>query len=152
LARRLHNAGIGVVVVGGAGDRGDGDLICADGVGLNLAGGTSLVESAAVIRRAALLVSGDSGLLHIGVGLGVPTVSLFGPGIAAKWAPRGERHIVLDKRLTCSPCTRFGSTPRCRDNGRCLKEITVDEVEQAVLRLLARTEKGKNIVSGQQNC
>ncbi len=148
LARRLHDAGANVVVVGGEGDRADGELICSDSVGFNLAGRTSLVESAAVINRAALLVSGDSGLLHVGVGLGVPTVSLFGPGIAAKWAPRGEAHIVLDKRLSCSPCTRFGYTPRCRDNGRCLKEITVDEVELAVMRLLSRARERKNIGLG----
>jgi len=47
------------------------------------------------------------------VGLGRPTVSLFGSGIAAKWAPRGPRHVVLNKDLHCSPCTRFGYTPPC---------------------------------------
>ncbi len=126
-----------VVVVGGAVDRGDAEMVERTGA-LNLAGKTSLVESAAIIARSSLLVSGDSGILHIAVGLGIPTVSLFGPGRAKKWAPRGENHIVINKNLPCSPCTTFGYTPKCPINARCMAEITVDEVEQAVMTLLAR--------------
>jgi ADP-heptose:LPS heptosyltransferase len=151
LALRLQRSGIGVVVVGGGGDRADGDLICADGIGLNLAGRTTLAETAAVIQRTAVLVSGDSGILHIGVGLGVPTVSLFGPGIAAKWAPRGERHIVINRELPCSPCTRFGTTPPCPEQGRCIAAIPVDEVEAAVRRLMVGTVRD-NCSENDKNC
>jgi len=136
LARRLHERGLPVVVVGGKGDVQTGYRIVADGVGLNLAGRTTLAESAAVIARSRLLVTGDSGLLHIAVELRVPTVSLFGPGIEKKWAPRDACHVVLNKHLSCSPCTRFGYTPRCRIGARCLQLITVDEVEGAVSRIL----------------
>jgi lipopolysaccharide heptosyltransferase II len=134
----LSSRGIPFVVLGGAEDTSEGQKIVAGTGGLNLAGRTSLIESAAVIERCSVLVSGDSGILHIGVGLGKPTVSLFGPGIAAKWAPRDEQHIVLNKNLSCSPCTRFGNTPTCPHNARCLSEITVDEVVKAVETLLKR--------------
>ncbi|MRR37660.1 glycosyltransferase family 9 protein, partial [bacterium] len=70
--------------------------------------------------------------------LGIPTVSLFGPGRAKKWAPRGDNHIVVNKHLPCSPCTTFGYTPKCHINARCMADISVDEVEQAVMTLLAR--------------
>jgi ADP-heptose:LPS heptosyltransferase len=131
--------GMPVVVVGGNVDREQGEAIISGGLGLNLAGLTSLAETAAILNRSALLVSGDSGVLHIAVGLGVSTVSLFGPGRAMKWAPRGERHIVVTKGLPCSPCTTFGTTPPCPDNARCMKEITVDEVFNAVMVLLTAT-------------
>lgn len=144
LARRVWKAGYGVVIVGGQEDRDDGAVIASAGAGLNLAGNCSLAESAAVIARSALLVSGDSGILHVGVGVGTPTVSLFGPGIAEKWAPRGERHVVLNKNLPCSPCTRFGCTPKCPIGGRCLQEITVDEVYAAVCDLLHRAVRDKS--------
>jgi len=108
---------------------------------VNLSGFCSLSESAAVVAGSVLLVAGDSGILHVGVGCGVSTVSLFGPGIAEKWAPRGDRHIVLDHRLPCSPCTRFGYTPKCRDKGRCISEITVDEVYDAATTLLSSQGK-----------
>lgn len=137
VAQYIRNMGMGVVVVGGRQDRATGDRICANGVGINLAGKTTLAETAAIIDRSALLISGDSGILHIGVALGKPTVSLFGPGIAAKWAPRGEGHIVLNRNLSCSPCTKFGTTPPCPHSVRCMTEITASDVVAAVERLLS---------------
>lgn len=136
LALGLNEDGYPVVVIGGKDDHAVGEAIVSGVDGLNLAGQTSLVGSAVVINKAALLVSGDSGMLHIGVGLGKPTVSLFGSGIAAKWAPRGEGHVVLNKNLPCSPCTKFGYTPPCPIDTQCLREIAVDEVLDAVLSLL----------------
>lgn len=137
LARRVHGWGLPVVIVGGLADQSAGNTIASGGVGLNLAGTTSLAETAALLARARLLVTGDSGLLHIAAELKVPTVSLFGPGIEKKWAPRDDRHIVLNKHLDCSPCTRFGSTPKCPIAARCLALITVDDVENAVRRILS---------------
>lgn len=136
VALSLRSKGLGIVVVGGREDCATGDHICADGVGINLAGKTTLAETAAVIKSSSLLISGDSGILHIGVALGKPTVSLFGPGIAAKWAPRGDRHIVLNKGLDCSPCTKFGTTPPCPYGVRCMSEIMASDVIHAVERLL----------------
>ena len=129
--------GIKIVVVGGKEDRKQGEVISGGGLTLNLAGMTTLPETAAVIQKSALLLSGDSGVLHIAAGLGVPTVSLFGPGRAKKWAPRGERHIVINKELPCSPCTTFGNTPPCANSVRCMSNITVDEVVNAVISLLS---------------
>lgn len=136
VAARLHRKGIPVVVVGGDSDTAAGEIIVAGKLGLNLVGRTSLVETAAIIDKSKLLVSGDSGILHIGVTLGKPTVSLFGPGIEKKWAPRGLRHIVVNKNLACSPCTKFGHTPKCPINARCLADISVDEVVAAIENLL----------------
>jgi len=136
LSRVLNDQGLSSVIVGGRQDIDTAEIIASKGGGINLAGVTSLSETAAVLSRSSLLVSGDSGVLHIAVGLDVPTVSLFGPGRALKWAPKGSNHIVLNKNLPCSPCTTFGYTPRCPDNARCIQDITVDEVFQAVMSLL----------------
>jgi ADP-heptose:LPS heptosyltransferase len=137
----LADEGIGSVIVGGREDAAEGAKIVAGTSGLNLAGGTSLAVTAAVIDKSAVLVSGDSGILHIGVGLGRPTVSLFGPGLAKKWAPRGDKHIVLTRNLPCSPCTKFGYTPRCPEGARCLADISAGEVNAVVLKLLHRPSK-----------
>jgi len=137
LAERVCAAGYPVVVVGGREDRGQGEVIVSGGTGLNLAGLTPLTGTAAVLERSCLLVGGDSGVLHLAVGLGVPTVSLFGPGRALKWAPRGENHFVINRKLPCSPCTTFGNTPPCPTNARCMAEITVDEVLNGVILTLA---------------
>lgn len=136
VAELLTTFGIRIVVVGGKEDLQQGDEIVVGESGLNLAGLTTLAETAAVIQRSSLLLSGDSGVLHVAVGLGVPTVSLFGPGRSKKWAPQGSKHVVINKELTCSPCTNFGHTPTCPIDVRCMQEITVDEVFNAVTMLL----------------
>ncbi|HBA73037.1 MAG: heptosyltransferase [Geobacteraceae bacterium GWC2_55_20] len=136
VAELLSVFGVRVVVVGGREDRQAGETIVAEGLGLNLVAQTSLEVTAAILDRSALLVSGDSGVLHIAVGLGKPTVSLFGPGRAKKWAPQGERHIVINRKLPCSPCTTFGTTPSCLRDAECLRTITPDEVANAVTMLL----------------
>lgn len=136
VAEALAGEGVPSVIVGGQENVADAAKIATGTLALNLAGRTSLAETAAVIDKSAVLVSGDSGILHIGVGLGKPTVSLFGPGIAKKWAPQGDNHTVLNKNLPCSPCTRFGYTPKCPEEARCLREITVEEAAGAVLKLL----------------
>jgi lipopolysaccharide heptosyltransferase II len=142
VAAGMVAAGMAIVVVGAAGDSDDAAAIVSTVPGsLNLAGQTSLAETAALIQGAALLVSGDSGLLHLAVGLGIPTVSLFGPGIARKWAPRGVGHRVINIGLPCSPCTRFGTTPSCPRRVRCLADIAPAEVLSAVMELLETEEK-----------
>lgn len=138
VAQRLALMGLQVVVVGGAEDEDQGDFIVRPCGGVNLAGKTALAETAAVIARSVFLLSGDSGVLHIGVGLGIPTVSLFGPGIEAKWGGKGEGDVVVNRRVECSPCTRFGTTPRCKSEVRCLSGITPQEVVQAIDKLLSK--------------
>lgn len=137
LAELLASSGIASVVLGGREDV----SVCGEIVNgptcLNLAGQTSLAESAAVIEKSDVLVSGDSGVLHIAVGLDVPTVSLFGPGITMKWAPRGGAHVVINHNLPCSPCTKFGYTPECPIGAKCIQEIMVEEVFSAVKSLLS---------------
>lgn len=141
VVKMLEADGVRAIIVGGVGDRGQGDEIIRGSTALNLAGLTTLVGTAALIARSRALLSGDSGVLHLGVGLGVPTVSLFGPGIAAKWGPRGARHIILNTKLECSPCTRFGTTPPCLRNVDCLSGIAPETVATALLQLFMRGEK-----------
>jgi len=132
VSEMLLDAGIRTVVVGNMDDQRQGEEITCGGAGLNVAGLTSLAETAAVIKKSMLLLCGDSGLLHLAVGLGVSTVSLFGPGRARKWAPEGNHHVVITKNLTCSPCTVFGTTPPCPHDSCCMSDITVNEVVTAV--------------------
>jgi len=136
LASKLNQAGFPIIVIGSKEERAMGEEMTCGLDALNLAGKTSLVETAALIDKSSLLVSGDSGVLHIAVGLGKPTVSLFGASNIKKWAPRGDRHIVINSNLHCSPCTRFGYTPKCAKNAKCMADITVEEVVVAVEKLI----------------
>jgi len=137
LVQWIAAAGLSSVIIGGKEDKETAETILSAGGGQNLAGFTSVAGTAAVIAGSKMLVSGDSGVLHIAVGLGIPSVSFFGAGIAKKWAPQGIKHRVLNRNLPCSPCTLFGTTPVCTDNVRCLKEIKAEEVSAAIERLLS---------------
>lgn len=136
LSLALCEEGRQVVVVGSREDCTAAAMICQGGVGFDFAGMTTLAESAALIAKADLLVCGDSGLLHVGVGLGIPTVSLFGPGIPKKWGPQGGQHLILNLHLPCSPCTCYGTTPDCRYQAECMNGISVDAVICAVKKQL----------------
>ena len=101
----------------------------------NLCCRLSLSETTVLFKKASVLISTDSGILHLGVLSELPTISLFGPGIAEKWGPKGKKHIVLNKKLSCSPCTRFGETPPCPIGEKCMATIKVKDVVNAVSKL-----------------
>lgn len=141
-ALALHAAGTAIVVLGGERDRAAGDALAKGGIALNLAGKGTLAESAALIARAQLLVSGDSGLLHMAVGVGTPTVSLFGPSDPVKWSPKGEGHQAFRSASPCAPCSKFGTVPTCAVSERCM-DATPAQVAEAVLRIVGGSGKGK---------
>jgi len=139
LAENLLANGIGVVILGGNNDIPEVDKITrvmGNKDYLNLTGQTSLNETSAIISNLDLLISSDSGLMHIAYAVGTKTFSLFGAGIQEKWAPKGPDNYVINKNLACSPCTKFGYTPNCPINIKCLNEISVDEVCSKALKII----------------
>jgi ADP-heptose:LPS heptosyltransferase len=78
----------------------------------------------AVLKRAEVFISGDTGPLHFAAGLGVPTISLFGPSSAARWAPVGERHRVL----MGTACSCGAGASICHSANYCLAAILPEQV------------------------
>jgi lipopolysaccharide heptosyltransferase II len=131
-------AGVGVVVVGSRTERALGDEVaagCATGA-VNLAGHTTVRQLASVLRRARVFVGNDSGPLHLAAALGVPTVALFGPTRASKWAPRTASSVVVQKEGLCEGCIAWHPRATCLHDRRCMRAISVDEVAQAVVRIV----------------
>ncbi|MBF0344288.1 MAG: glycosyltransferase family 9 protein [Nitrospirae bacterium] len=138
VASAISAQGYTPVIVGANSDRADAaEIVRRCGKCIDLTGKTTLMETAAVLGASRLLIGADSGLLHVAVGVGTPTVSIFGAGLEKKWAPRGKAHKVLNARVDCSPCTLFGYTPPCKNKIKCLTAISVDEVIGAVVSALA---------------
>jgi heptosyltransferase I len=145
LARRLRSElGLIPVLLGGPRDREAADRIsdsAGEGVGeeserplVNLAGQTSLTEAAALIDRAALLVGVDTGLSHMGVACGTPSVLLFGSTCPYLDSTRANSR-VLYHRLPCSPCKR---RPTCRGNFECMRALSVGEVLGAAAAVIGQ--------------
>ncbi len=95
-----------------------------------VAGETSILELAAVLRRCRLFIGNDNGAMHIAAAMGTPVVALFGPTNPAEWGPWGDGHVVLYKGFDCRRCWWSSG---CRlGEGNCLQQITVDEAMVAV--------------------
>ncbi len=90
---------------------------------------TSILESIALYKRMALLVSCDSGPLHLGAALGIPTVSIFGPTDPVRNGAYGVNHETVYKVLSCSFCWKKTCPLGTKE---CMDQVTVDEVFQAV--------------------
>jgi heptosyltransferase-2 len=94
-----------------------------------------LAQLASVLSHFDLLVTNDSGPMHLAAAVGTPCVALFGPTDPRRTAPAGPGHRVLSRDLWCSPCFRR----RCPllHHG-CLRGLGVTEVHHAALDLLQR--------------
>jgi heptosyltransferase-2 len=139
LAARLRAAGLTAVVVGGPGDRGLAQQLGSGGGGaIGAAGEFSLQETGALLARCRVLVSGDTGVMHMATGVGTPVVALFGPTVAAfGFFPYRAPSTVLERALPCRPCSAMGSARCPLGHHRCLTDIAPDAVDQAVRRLVA---------------
>ncbi|UIJ38092.1 glycosyltransferase family 9 protein [Desulfobaculum bizertense] len=95
---------------------------------------SSLRETCALIARSRALVTGDSGPMHMGTALGVPTIGLFGP-TTSHWGffPSGEHDVVLESALHCRPCSLHGGKG-CPDSIRCMRDIMPEQVLTEILR------------------
>jgi heptosyltransferase-2 len=110
----------------------------ASGVAVvNLAGKTSLTELAVLLKKASLLVTADTGIMHIASAVGCPVVVLAGAGDMETTSPWTEKAVLLDKHVYCSPCVKNfcinGKEPML-----CMKSIGVDEVFIEIKSLCAR--------------
>ena len=102
---------------------------------VNLGGKTTLRDLAALYKKADVLVTTDSGPMHIAAAVGTPVIALFGPTAPWRTGPYGPGHIVIRKATACGPCFL-----RHCETGQCMKDITVEEVFEAVKKAL-RTDK-----------
>jgi len=133
LCLRLAEGGCRVVLTGAEAEGGylEGVRVKAKGKVKNLGGRTTLRDLACLYGLADVVVTTDSGPMHIAAAVGTPVVALFGPTDPARTGPYGEGHRVIRRNLPCAPCFR----KVCRNN-RCLTEIEAGEVLREVEGLL----------------
>jgi heptosyltransferase-2 len=125
-----------VVIVGGPEDRALAEQVAlaAPGRAWVAAGELTLRASAALLERAALLVTNDSAPLHLATAAGTPVVAIFGPTVPAfGFGPRGDHdRIVEQPGLPCRPCSSHGPRVCPLLHHKCMKEVGVERVLGAV--------------------
>ena len=103
------------------------------------AGKTSIMQAAAIIEESDLVICNDSGLMHVAVAVDTPVVAIYGPTDYTRTAPLGEKHTVIRKNFTCSPCFRLDGLEKvenCPYSYKCLNSISVEEVFESVTKKL----------------
>ncbi|ACH37883.1 ADP-heptose--lipopolysaccharide heptosyltransferase [Citrifermentans bemidjiense Bem] len=134
LSERL---GAKVIIVGGADDTVLADQIVAKATSspVVLTGKTSLLQLGAILQKSALLVTGDTGPMHIATAVGTRVVALFGAADPERTGPVGEGHRVMQAReVACVPCR----SRKCANENylECMNRITPEQVFEAVKEML----------------
>lgn len=139
LARGLARQGVGLVLTGAAGERPLGRRL-AQALGpavplADLMGRTDLDTLAGVLATADLVVSADTGTLHLATAVGARVLALYmGPAQAHETGPYGPGHLVLQARDACGPCLE--DRPQCGGQAPCRRLIAPGAALGAALRLL----------------
>ncbi len=131
----MERSGARLVFVGGPGDsayvaaasRGLSGKGCID-----ISGQTGLKELACLLSRADLMVTTDSGPMHISAAVNTPVVAVFGPTDPARTGPFGQGHRTITANVACRPCFKR----RCPYNMECMREVGAHEVYQEAKELL----------------
>ncbi len=128
-----------VVLIGGPSDK----LLCERISTLikypfaNWAGELSLLHSAALLKKASLALTNDSGMMHLAQSQKTPVVAIFGATTRELgFFPLPEKSMVVEKPVKCRPCTAKGLNHCPKKHFNCMRLITVDEVEAAADTLL----------------
>ena len=142
LAGRLLEKGCQVVFTGSKEDRSliDQMTLPLGSSVIRLDGRTTLKALAAVYRAASVVVSTDTGPMHLAAAVGTPVVALFGPTAPWRTGPYGKGQVVLQAGVSCSPCFSRSCKTEELEPMACMNRITVEQVVEAVVRTVG--EKG----------
>jgi heptosyltransferase-2 len=140
LLSQIVSGGSSVAILGGPDDSWLGTSLAGYGRGqvASAAGMFGLQTTGALLRRSAAVVTGDTGVLHMATGVGTPVVALYGPTVLPfGFAPYTGRATVLERALSCRPCSSHGSARCPLGHHRCMLEIRPDLVYDSMRRSLA---------------
>lgn len=90
----------------------------------NFTSKTNIRQLGSLLKRSKLLITNDSAPLHLGCALGARVLAVFGPTDPKKYGPVGEFDVVINKKLSCSPC----EDAVCRFNYECMSLITPEDI------------------------
>jgi lipopolysaccharide heptosyltransferase II len=134
-----------LVLIGGSDDTRLADEVmgAAPGRAWSGAGTLSLRVSAALIKRARVLVTNDSAPLHLATAVGTPLVAIFGPTVPEQgFGPRGSRSLALGHAgLGCRPCSAHGPQVCPLGHHRCMRELSVETVAEATVMVAGAEER-----------
>lgn len=146
VAAALHARGLRVCVTGSDAERGliDEVVEASQGAASGLAGRLTLGGLAATLAAAAVVVSNDTGPLHLAAAVDAPAVGIYWAGnlINGGELTRTGRRVAISWRTTCPVCGMDCTAGRCEHDPSFVAEVTVEEVLAAADELLADRSRG----------
>lgn len=140
LGNDLINKGYELLIFGGRDDKQICDKISTRVKGsINLCNDNDLFKTATDIKNCKLVVSNDSGLMHVAAAVGIPVVALFGSSVREfGFSPYGVPNLILENNsLSCRPCSHVGRNNCPKKHFRCMKDITPRIVSENVIKFLS---------------
>lgn len=136
VAKALQNNGH-ILLCGGPSEQALGESIVTQSnvPVINAINQTSLLQLAALISQCNVLVTGDTGPLHMGIALNIPTVSLFGPTDPQKFGPLTGEYVILQESIDCRPCHKKNCP---LTHLKCMHSLYPQRVITAVQTLLTK--------------
>jgi heptosyltransferase II len=130
--RESREQQVGVVIFGAKGEERLGQEIAArlSSRSLVLSGATTIRELMAAVKRCAMLLTNDTGPMHIASAFQVPVVAIFGPTDWRTTSPFGSAHAIVRQPVDCAPCL----LRECPIDHRCMTRVTVDQVYEAATK------------------
>jgi lipopolysaccharide heptosyltransferase II len=127
-----------IVILGGLDDTDDGNELELNNKVINLTGKLSLLESAIIIKNAKVLISNDSGVMHIATAVQTPVLAIFGSTVEELgFFPFRSKHcIIQNKGLKCRPCSHIGKDYCPKGHFRCMVDIKPELVYDELIKFL----------------
>lgn len=148
VARQFLQDGFAVALAGTTRDQQRCRQIAAAAPGTcDLSGKTTPADLAALIRRAEVAVTNDSGSMHVAAALGKPMVSVFGPTNPVHIGPYERPESVVRVDLPCSPCN-YRRLSQCPFDHACMKQVTSAMVVERVRKILSTAKSHPAVVAG----
>ena len=97
--------------------------------------GVPLLTLFVIAGKARIVVTNNTGFMHLAVASGAVVIGLHGPTSSVKWGPWGTRAASIKSRMPCSPCLYLGFEYGCKTD-KCMRQIHVDEVLMQVEKAL----------------
>ena len=146
--RESREQQVSVVILGAKGEERLGREIAArlSSRSLVLSGTTTIRELMAAVKRCTMLLTNDTGPMHIASSFKVPVVAIFGPTDWRTTSPFGSDHAIVRQPVDCAPCL----LRECPIDHRCMTRVTIDQVYEDAVQLihLGREASGKRHVGG----
>ncbi|MFA5795282.1 MAG: lipopolysaccharide heptosyltransferase II [Candidatus Brocadiia bacterium] len=128
-------SGLHIVIIGGPNEAKLGNLISRQidsNRVIDFTGQTSILQLTALLKKCKLLVTNDTGPMHVSAAVGTPVAAIFGPTDTSTTGPFGNGHSIICKKAACAPCLKRS----CPTDHKCMRLITVEEVFQVCKKYL----------------